>query len=365
MKIKIERKSFIDALEVGSQMANKAKGLSILENIKLSVKNTMATISSYDSEIAITKRTSIVEQDEDFVVCIEPRMLLSMLRSIKDDELELSFSENSCKVIHSKGILSLPYDSADDFPTPVFDDNTDVFEVNSQTLFNWMKEARNFVSTNTLYPQLMGVYLYFENGEFGVAANDMNVLYFNREPHEAAGEKSDAVVCTKAIGALLPMINGSEVTKVMIGTRCVAFRNDNSMLVALKTEKPYPNFRSIIPANNPITVRVEKSEFFESVKRAMLTASEKTCLLKLNISEHSIKIESEDIMNAKKSYEECLATCEGGSLQIGFKGTYVIDMLNSIESEQITMLMSEERRPVLWCDMLNNNKILLQMPFSF
>jgi DNA polymerase-3 subunit beta len=362
MKIKIERKSFIDALSVGGQMSGKARGLSILENIKLTIKNLTATISSYDSEVAITKRTSILEQDEDFTLCVEPKVLLTMLRSIKDNEVELSFERNKCEVIHSKGVLSLPYMDAEDFPTPIFDNEQSNFCVSSELLFNWLKEAKIFVSTNNLYPQMMGVYLYFFENEFGVASTDMNVLYNNTIEYDYNDEKKDAIISTKAVDALLPMINGSEKVTIMIGSRNVAFRIDDAMLVATKTEKPFPNFKEIIPKENEIEIEVSKDDFLESVKRAMITANEKTCLLKLNIGGMSIKINSEDVMNEKKSHEECFATCNGGELILGVKGTYVIDMVSSIESENIKILLKNERTPILWCDMLNNNKILLQMP---
>ena len=362
MKIKIERKSFIDALSVGGQMTGKARGLSILENVKLSIKGLMATISSYDSEVAITKRVGIIEQDEDFALCIEPKLLLSMLRSIKDSEVELLFEKYKCEVIHKKGVLSLPYFDADDFPSPILDSNPSKFTVSSEMLFNWLKEAKFFVSTNTLYPQLMGVYLCFADNEFCVASSDMNVLYYNKAFYEYTNDKQDAILSIKALDALLPMINGSDNVTIIIGSRNIAFRIDNAMLVATKTEQPFPNFRAIIPKNNTIDIEIDKSDFLEAVKRTMITANEKTCLLKLDIKSLSIGIHSEDIINAKKSFEECPATCVGGEITIGLRGNYVLEMLNAINSDTIKILMNNERSPILWCDMLNNDKTLLQMP---
>lgn len=365
MKITIERKSFVEALTIGSQMAAKAKGLSVLENVKLSIKDNFAIISSFDSEIAITKRTNIVKHDDNFILCIEPKSLLSILRSIKDNEIEMVFENYTCEIIHSKGRLSLPYTDADDFPTPNIEKNLTAFTLESKVLFNWLKEAKNFVIDNTLYPQLMGVYLYSKDNEFGVAATDMNVMYHNKIENTFIGNNIDALISVKTIDALLPMINGTDKVTIKSGERNVVFIVDDAMLSSVKAEKPFPNFKSIIPKNNEIKVDVNKEEMLESVKRAMLTANEKTCLLKIEFSGISIKIESEDIMNAKKSHEECLANCCGGNITIGLKGTYVLQMLNSIESDNIQILLSEPKRPVLWCDMLNNNKILLQMPFSF
>lgn len=364
MKITIERKSFVDALTIGSQMAGKSKGLSILENCKITIKDNTATISSYDSEVAITKRTNIVGHDDECVFCIEPKALLAILRSLKDENVELILDNHICEVVHAKGKQSMPYEDADDFPSPVIEKDMNTFGFKSESLFNWLKEAKSFVGTNTLYPSMMGVYVYCGDKECGVAATNTEVLYYNHEEHEFEGEEVGASLCLKAIDALLPMLNMTDFVDVMIGVRNIVFKTQDAMLVSARTEHPFPNFRRIIPQGNEIVVEVDKVELLDAVKRSMLTANEKTWLLKLSISGMSIKIVSEDIMFAKKSYEECLCTCMGSEIEIGLKGTHVLNMLNSIESDMVTIKLSEPRRPILWHDSLNDVKCLLQMPMQ-
>lgn len=362
MKIVINRKSFVDALSIGSQMSGKAKGLSVLENCKLTIKNNTATISSYDSEVAITKRTSIVSSDEDFVVCIEPKALLAILRSIKDENVELSFDNYMCDIIHACGKQTMPYDSDEDFPTPVIDSENKTFNIESNVLFNWLKEAKPFVGTNTLYPSLMGVYIYCGNNECGVASTNMEVLYYNKQFSVHECDEFGATICVKAIDALLPMLNETDNVCVMISERNISFKTDNSMLVAARTESVYPNFRRIIPSDNSVEVSTTKTELVDSVKRAMLMANEQTNLLKFKVGGNAIKITSENTMFSKKSYEECPCSLVGNDIEIGLKGSYALSMLNSIESERIAFSMTSPTKPIIWRDMLNNDKILLQMP---
>lgn len=364
MKITIERKSFVEALTIGSQMATKAKGLSVLENCKITIKDNTATISSYDSEVAITKRVNIVSHDEDGVFCIEPKALLAILRSLRDEQVELVLDNHICEIVHKKGKQSIPYEDADDFPTPVFDKDMKTFGFKSELLFNWLKEAKMFVGTNALYPSMMGVYVYCGNNECGVASTNTEVLYYNHEEHAYEGDECGASVQIKAIDALLPMLNLTNFVDVMVGNRNIAFKTQDSMLVAARTEHPYPNFRRIIPQGNEIELKVNRQDMLDAVKRAMLTVSEQTSLLKLSINSLCMKIVSEDLMFAKKTYEECPCECIGGDIEIGLKGNYVLSMLNSIESDEVLITLKEPRRPILWHDSLNSAKILLQMPMQ-
>lgn len=363
MKITIERKSFIDALSIGSQMAGKSKGLVILDNCKITCKNDTATISSYDSEVAITKRTNIISHDSDIVFCIEPKSLLAILRSLKDENVTLELEEGICKIIHSKGNQEMPYESAEDFPTPVFDDNTKTFEIDSDILYSWLKSGKQFVGTNTLYPSMMGVFLYLLDNECGVASTDTCVLYHDKINADWNGGECGASVCVKAIDALLPMILETNSVQVLFGERNVAFRTNDAMLVAIKTTQPYPNFKAIIPNNNEISVVIDKEEFLETIKRAMLT-TELNSLLRFQIQESSLIVESEDFMYSKKTKEECNCSCVGGNINICLKGTYVLSMLNCIESDEVVMELSGPERPILWKDSSCNEKVLMQMPYQ-
>lgn len=364
MKIVIDRKSFVDALAIGSQMAGKARGLSILENCKLTIKGNMATISSYDSEVAITKRTTIVSSDEDFVLCIDPRDLLAILRSLKDENVTLEFENCICEIIHTRGKQSMPYDGADDFPVPVLDKESKAFNIESSVMFGWLSEARNFVGSNTLYPAMMGVYVYCGNNECGVASTNMEILYHNNQTIDVDCDEFGASLSIKAIGALLPMLNSSIGVEVMIGSRNIVFKTTDAMLVATRTENPYPNFRRIIPKNQPIEVTASKEEFLDAVKRAMLMANEKTQLLKLKVTPLCVSITSDNPMFAKKAYEECFCTCNGTDVEISLKGSYVMSMINSIESDEVKFTIETPQRPILWCDSMNSAKVLLQMPMQ-
>ena len=118
MQIEVNRKDFISALNVGGSMAGRVKTIPILEDVKITIKGTSAVISSFDNETAITKRTCIVSSTEDAMFCINPRNLVNILKTIKDENVSLYVVENVCTIVHSKGEATLPVEPAIDFPPP-------------------------------------------------------------------------------------------------------------------------------------------------------------------------------------------------------------------------------------------------------
>lgn len=362
MKITIERKSFVDSLTIGSQMAGKSKTLPILDNAKITLKNGNAVISSFDGEVAITNRTPIIECDEDCVFCIEPQSLITLLKSIKDEVVSLSLENNVCTIRHNNGELSLPFLNADTFPKPVLDEDASTIEISSETVSNWLKDAKNFVHKNALYPALMCVCLYWENGELGVASTDSMSLYHDNTEIDYSGDKQVATVSSKAVDAVLAMINGNESVVISNGSRTVMFRTSNSMLVATKPEQAYPDFKRIIPTKSRIEIEASKRELIDSVKRIMIGADKGTSLIKMDASSLNIALTSEDIVNSKKALENCVCTCMGGEISIGINGLRLQTLLNTIEGDNVRFLIDDYNKPVVIKDSAKQNKILILMP---
>ena len=102
MEISFNRKSFITAFGIGSMMAGKSKLAPVLNNAKIVVKQKECVVSSYDGETAIRKRFAIIHSDGDGKFCVNPKDLINILRSIKDDTLTLELSESRLLIKHQK-----------------------------------------------------------------------------------------------------------------------------------------------------------------------------------------------------------------------------------------------------------------------
>lgn len=362
MKAVINRKNFLNALNIGGAMSSKAKGLSILELAKITFKDNYATVSSFDGEVAITKRVSIEEHSEDIVFCVHPKDLSSILKTISDAIVIMDVADNICTITHSKGSMSLPYNKADEFPTPHLSKDVITHTIVANTLYYYLKEAVSFISNNTLYPQLMGVNIMFENDNWGVAATDMSVLYYNKQEYQNNTECCSAIISEKSINAILQMIADVDIVKIMFGSNTVMFKTSDSMVVATKSEHNYPNFKIIIPKNYEDKIEIKKSNLLESVNRTMLMTDKSTNLLKFEFRKHSFELQGEDIMNVKKSKEVCDCKCFGNGMSIAFRGDYFLKMLNVIDSENVTLRLIAPDRPAIFVDEANVDKVLLQMP---
>lgn len=363
MKITFDRKNLLSALSVGGSMAGRMKTLPILDMAKFHVVGNSVVVSSFDGENAIMKHFTAEETDGDGSFCISPRDLGNILRSLREDLISLEVNDLECTINHSKGTLVLPIDNADDFPTPVKEEPIYSLGVKCEMLYDWLKRAKDFVSNDKIRPVLTGVYMYIEDGEFGVASSDASKLFTDHIIIDDKEAKVNSILSSNAINALLEMINGKDMVKISFCEKNVLFSTRDSKLSCRKIEGAFPRFKMIIPKDNPISVSITKDELVDSVGRANLSANEGSCLLKLNVSENGkLSIDSENIGFQKKAHEECTCQLDGGEISIGVKGVFLMTCLDAIDSDEVVMEMSSPKRPILIRDKENDNRDVIVMP---
>jgi DNA polymerase-3 subunit beta len=116
------------------------------------------------------------------------------------------------------------------------------------------------------------------------------------------------------------------------------------VVVCRLIEGRYPNYNGVIPQNNPNKVNIDRLNFLNALKRVTVFSNSANSLIKLNISPNSIFISAQDIDFSISAEETITCIYTGDSMSIGFKGTYLIEILNNIPSEEIVLQLADPSR---------------------
>lgn len=368
MELKVNRKALIECLNGVGQVASKNATLPILECVRINVRvDGFMVITAFDLEVSAMRKIKIAESFEnplDF--CVNPKDLSNVLKTLRDEEVSLRIDDMTCEIKHAKGEVTLPTLPSVDYPTIDMESGAFKLSIEAATLYEWLKNAAGFAGTDKLRPILNGVYMYVENDEMGVAASDGLYLFTNNM--RVAIDESKAIGGTlgsKAVAPLLDMINGADRVVVYIGEKMLSFRTDKAMLSCIKPVGVYPKFKKLITRkDSPVRVSVDRKELIDSVSRAILSARVDICLLRLTASGNVLSIDSEDLGFSKKSHEECPCEVEGGSIEIGVKGSNLMECLNAIESDKVIFEFSDPKMSINIYDETCPNKSVVLMPIA-
>ena len=363
MEINLNRTDFVKALNVGGVFANKSKVLPILDCVKIKIKNGKGSIVSMDGENAINKRFDIIDADMDGTICVGYKDLIQYVKLIKDMMFTMRTIDDKklVEIIHSKGKTVFPMMNEEEFPKMNMDDKIAEFKVSSALLNNWILDASKFTSNEELRPAFTGVYFYLEGGEFGFCSTDGRKLITDNVHLDGDCSNFNFIINAQSLMPICNSLQGSDEVEVRVGDRNTSFVTNDTFITARNIDAKYPNFKMIIPKDNNIEIKVSKDDFLSAIERSKLTASVST-LVKLNVENNHIVVESQDIDFNKKSKEN--VDCESnGNITIGFSATNIIDCLSTINTDTFTMRLKNESTAALFYENGGENrKEILLMP---
>ena len=366
MKVIVNKKDFIQSLSLGSSFSGKNKALSALDYTRLVFNGNRCRVTSNDGEMAITTSyeigASLLEEHQFY---IDAKTIINALRSIKEENVSLDFNDKSCVIEHERGKFEVPYGDVDVYPVPSMDKEPTTVVVSSEKLFNWLKEARQFVATDELRPVMCGVYIYIKDNSIGVCASDGSRLYTDCDDFNTDREV-DAILSAKAITTILDMINDTNETMIYFGERNVAFRAGSTSVMCRKIDGRFPNFNSVIPRAYKFSVSCNKEEFSDSLARCLIMANNNS-LIKMTLESGIMKLVAEDLDFSKKGedfVDLTQHTMTDSLFEIGFKGTFAKTCLEAISSEIVSLELTEASRAIVMKDANNGNKTILLMPLQ-
>lgn len=130
-------------------------------------------------------------------------------------------------------------------------------------------------------------------------------------------------------------------------------------------EGRYPNYNSVIPQNNENKVVLERQTFLNALKRVSVFSNQASNLIKLQLSNNNIIVSAQDIDFSTAAEETISCQYAGTSMNIGFKSSFLIEILNNIPSAEISLELSDPSRAGLIIPQENEENedlLMLLMP---
>ena len=126
--------------------------------------------------------------------------------------------------------------------------------------------------------------------------------------------------------------------------RNAVFTLENYRMVCRLIEGRYPNYNSVIPQNNPYKVTVDRQSLIGALRRVSIFSSQASSLIKLRLSNNQITISAQDIDFSASAEETQTCQYDGNDMSIGFKSTFLLDILNNISAEEVVIELADPSR---------------------
>lgn len=331
-----------------SRVINAKNSLPILDCFLMELTDGTLSITASDSETTLITSLEVNEYDSDGRFAVSSKTLLDALKEIPEQPLSFDVNMNNMEITvqYQNGKYSLMGQNADEYPqNPTLGDNAANVTIGAPVMMVGINRSLFATADDELHPVLNGIYFDITTENITFVASDGHKLVRNKT-FKARGSEKSAFILPKKPATLLKNLLPKEQGDVQISfdNRNAVFTLENYSMICRLIEGRYPNYNSVIPQNNPYKPIIDRAMFVSALKRVSVFSSAGSSLIKIHLDNNRIQISGQDIDFSTSAEETLMCQYEGNPISIGFKSTFLIDILNNISSQEIVMELADPSR---------------------
>nr|WP_320038991.1 DNA polymerase III subunit beta [uncultured Bacteroides sp.] len=348
MKFVVSSTALSSHLQAISRVINSKNALPILDCFLFELEDGKLSVTVSDSETTMVTSLDVNESDANGSFAVGAKTILDALKEIPEQPLsfEVNVETYEISVQYQNGKYSLVGQNADEYPqSPSLGDNAVHLEMNADLVLTGINRALFATADDELRPVMNGIYFDITTEDITFVASDGHKLARSKT-FAAKGSERAAFILPKKPASLLKNLLPKESGSVIIefDDRNAVFTLENYRMVCRLIEGRFPNYNSVIPQNNPHKVTIDRLQLISALKRVSIFSSQASSLIKLRMQENLVVISAQDIDFSTSAEESLVCQYQGAPMSIGFKSTFLIDILNNISSTDVIIELADPSR---------------------
>ncbi len=350
MRITIATQEFAKALYRVQGIADKKSTMPVLAHVLLKAETgTGLTVSATDLDVGV-QGTYQADVETNGSVSVHAKQLFEIIKSLTSDSLTLEVQENYWIEVRSGASrFRLVGMNAEEFPALPDPGDVKTFKVPSDALIQMIDRTLFCVSTDDNRHNLSGVYCEStENGLLRMVATDGHRLALSEHQFECDIPLTEGVIVPRKGFQELKRIlsDGDGVNEVELGFsgRNGVLKTGSATLSTRLVEGRFPDYQQVIPSSSNKTLKVSKARFAEALKRVSLLSQGRAWGVRLGLSIDTLDLVAED-PEFGDAHESLPIDYQSEDLTIGFNARYLLDVLQLIKDETVTLMLTDELSP--------------------
>ena len=371
MKFVVSSIELLNHIQAVSRVISSKNTLPILDNILFALDGKKLELTASDLESTLVTAMEIENASESGSIAIPARLLLDTLKEFPDQPLTFDVNLNTLGVVinSENGQFSIVGQNGNDFPQlPVIkEEEKTSFEITADVLLQGITNTIFATAEDELRPVMNGIFIELATSDLIFVASDAHKLVRYKRTDTKAESGTSFILSKKPANLLkniLPREEGS--IAVEIDNKNAHFVLPHYKLICRLVEGKYPSYNSVIPTDNPNKLIIDRLKFYNSLKRVSVFSNQASNLIKLQLTGNQVTVSAQDIDFSISAYEKITCQYDGDELDIGFKSTFLIEILQNIQSPDIVMELSDPSRAGIILPLENENDnediLMLLMP---
>ncbi|EGK02272.1 MULTISPECIES: DNA polymerase III subunit beta [Dysgonomonas] len=348
MKFVVSSTALLSHLQAISKVINSKNTLPILDCFLLELEGSTLTLTAADAETRLVTSLEVNEADGNGKFAVNAKNLLDPLKELPEQPLTFEINNDNLEtfIFFHNGKYNFIGQSGDDYPQPKELKETAVsLTIEPQVLFAGINRTLFASADDELRPVMNGVFFDITPEDLTFVASDGHKLVRCKTLSAKGAERASFILPKKPanlLKAILP--KEAETVEIKFDENNAYIKMSSYTMTCRFIEGRYPNYNSVIPQNNTNKVILDRQTFLNALKRVSVFSNQASNLIKLQLTDRNIVVTAQDIDFSTAAEETIACEYTGSPMNIGFKSSFLIEILNNIPSTDISLELSDPSR---------------------
>ncbi len=341
MKFIVSSSQLLKHLQQISGVINANTVLPILEDFLFEIEANKLTVVATDLETVMKVKLDI-EAKENGKVCIPSKILLDSLKNISEQPLTFNIDKNfAVEITSSNGKYKVMGENPDNFPKEPVADTATTFNMPSSSLVTAITKSLFAVSSDDLRPAMTGVFFELDTNGLTCVATDAHRLVRFKITDVSCPKTDTFIVPKKPLNLLKSALpHNQDDLEVSYNSNHLFVKHGGTELVCRLIDARFPDYKVVIPVDNPYKLIVNKNDFQNALRRVSVFSNKSTNQVALTINGSELQLASQDVDFSFEGNERMTCQYDGEDLQIAFNAKFLIEMLSAADTEDVTIELS-------------------------
>lgn len=379
MKFTVSSRVLYSTLSGVSKTINSKNTLTVLDNFLLEVdaEKELLTVTASDTENTLVARLAVSQADESGRFLANAKRLCDIGKELPAVDVEISVDLDSLamQIDFPGGKFDLVALDANQYPVssdPLAEISADgdvpaELLLPSSMLMAGIENTIFAVATDQIRPQLMGILWDVKPDGIIFVATDTRKLVKYEDKTAAPGIERRLILPLKPAVLLKQLLAKEEDVKVVLTDKSATFTTEKLTLSCRLIKGNFPPYERVIPADNPYVATFDRESILTAVRRVSVCADPAHGLMKLRFTHGLLEIKVDDTSHSTFAVEKVPCDYNGRDIVIGFSAGYLIEIFNTLPTENILMKLADPSRPGVFVpdeNAENTELVIILMPMT-
>ncbi len=354
-----------------SRVLSSKNAMPILENFLFEINPDSLKVTASDGDTTMITSISIEEVEGTGRFVVPAKTLLDPLKEMPQQKLTFDIDPANLEIFvyYANGKYNFIAGNADEYPTlkelePEFHE----FSITAQALMNGISSTLFAAAEDDLRPVMNGIYFDVKPESITFVASDSKKLVRLINDSVKAGFEASFILPKKPANLLRGIISKDmDNALVAFDSKSARIQLADYQISCRLIEGKFPRYESVIPKNNNNKMIIGRQDCINTLRRISVFASQATNQVKFDIDKDILTVSAQDVDFSISGTEKITCSYDGTPLPIGFRANFLIEILNTIPSDEVEFQLADSFRACLIVPVENNkneNLLMLIMPMQ-